>query len=259
MRRLRREVETTAIDDGQSSDLLLHDVENPNSNGSINNVQSGAGLGDHNKCWRTILFQLVASSILLVATVLSGTLIFGTLGRTPQKFAVLDERCERAARHIKRQNIQLLALDFDLTVIDLHTGGRWKGTPEELSKHLRPEIQCLLNSAFNQKIDTAIVTFSTQIDLIGNVTGQIFPGQHIPVHGWYTANDGKQAHLAKAINDINAANGNKNISNDTTILIDDDKRNIKIARKDGYLTVRYDPEADNPLFLVESLMNMNSQ
>lgn len=35
--------------------------------------------------------------------------------------------------------------------------------------------------------------------------------------------------------------------------------NIKIARKDGYLTVRYDPEADNPLFLVESLMNMNSQ
>ena len=154
MRRPRREVETTAIDDGQSSDLLLHDDENPNSNGSINNVQSGAGLGDHNKCWRTILFQLVASSILLVATVLSGTLIFGTLGRTPQKFAVLDERCERAARHIKRQNIQLLALDFDLTVIDQHTGGRWKGTPEELSKHLRPEIQCLLNSAFSIKRST---------------------------------------------------------------------------------------------------------
>lgn len=246
------------MDDCQSSDLPLHD-EKPNSSGSINNVQSGAGLSDHNKCWRTILFQLVASSILLVATVLSGTLMFGTLGRTPQKLAVLDERCERAARHIKRQNIQLLALDFDLTVIDLHTGGRWKGTPEELSKHVRPEIKCLLNIAFNQKIDTAIVTFSTQIDLIGNVTGQIFPGQHIPVHGWYTANDGKQAHLAKAINDINAANGNKNISNETTILIDDDKRNIKIARKDGYLTVRYDPEADNPLFLVESLMNMNSQ
>ena len=66
-------------------------------------------------------------------------------------------------------------------------------------------------------------------------------------------------HLVKAIDDINAANGNKNISNDTTILIDDDKRNIKKARKDGYHTVRYDPEADNPMSLVESIVNMNSQ
>ena len=246
------------MDDCQSSDLPLHD-EKPNSNNTCN-VQSGAGLSDHNKCWRTILFQLVASSILaIVLGLLSGTLTFDTLARTPQKFSVLDERCERAARHIKRQNIKLLALDFDLTVIDLHTGGRWKGAYDELSKHVRPEIQCLLNSAFNQNIDAAIVTFSTQIDLIGNVTGQIFPGQHIPAYGWYAAKDGKQTHLVKAINDINAANGNKNISNDTTILIDDDKRNIKKARKDGYHTVRYDPEADNPMFLVESMLNMNSQ
>jgi hypothetical protein len=254
------------MDDCQSSYLSLHDDEKPNSNnGSANNVQSSAGLSDHKKYWPaltcTVRFQLVASSILaiLLVLLLSGTFTFDKLARTTQKFAVLDERCERAARHIKRQNIKLLALDFDLTVIDQHTGGRWKGTSDELSKHVRPEIQCLLNSAFNQNIDAAIVTFSTQIDLIGNVTGQIFPGQHIPVYGWYAAKDGKQAHLVKAIDDINAANGNKNISNDTTFLIDDDKRNIKKARKDGYHTVRYDPEADNPMSLVESIVNMNSQ
>mmetsp|Transcript_4762 Transcript_4762/g.8107 ORF Transcript_4762/g.8107 Transcript_4762/m.8107 type:complete len:262 (-) Transcript_4762:20-805(-) len=257
MRRPLREVATTTNGDSQSSDLPLYagDDEKSNSNNGSNG-HSGVCLCEHNKCWRTIFFNLVAGAVITtVLGLLSGTLTFDMLTRTPQKFAVLDERCEQAARHLKRQNIKLLALDFDLTVIDQHTGGRWKGTAEELSDHVRPEIQCFLNSAFNRRIDAAIVTFSTQIDLIGNVTGQTFPGQYIPVHGWYTAKDGKQLHLVRAINDINAANGNRKISNATTILIDDDKRNIKKARKEGYRTIWYDPDADNPMFLVESIIN----
>ena len=75
------------------------------------------------------------------------------------KFPVIDERCEAAAKQLKAQDIRLLALDFDLTVIDRHTGGRWKGTAEELAEHVRPDIHCLLNSAFNRQIDAAIVTF----------------------------------------------------------------------------------------------------
>lgn len=172
-------------------------------------------------------------------------------------FPVIDERCEAAAKQLQKQNINLLALDFDLTVIDQHTGGRWKGTAEELAEHVRPEVPCLLNSAFNRKIDVAIVTFSEQIGLISNITQQIFPGQYIPVYGWYTSSEGKQGHLLRAIRDINKSHGNTNVSNETTILIDDDKRNIKKARKDGYGTIRYDPESDNRFFFVESIINSN--
>jgi len=34
--------------------------------------------------------------------------------------------------------INFLALDFDLTIVDVHTGGQWPGSAEELCEHMRP-------------------------------------------------------------------------------------------------------------------------
>ena len=226
-------------------------------------LQSGANMGNSdtsgvwvskNKTCRCRTLVAMATGTIFAANLgLRGKFAFDMSRR--HTFPVIDERCEAAVKQLKKQNINLLALDFDLTIIDRHTGGRWKGTAEELAEHVRPEIQCLLNSAFNRQIDAAIVTFSEQIGLISNVTQQIFRGQYIPVHGWYTSSEGKQGHLLRAIRDINKSYGNTNVSNETTILIDDDKRNIKKARKDGYGTIQYDPESHNPMFLVESVIN----
>ena len=217
---------------------------------------SCVGTSKNKKCMRVTLLLAMATfaacfSCLYI--IRSGRFAFGMSIR--HKFPVIDERCEAAAKQLKAQDIRLLALDFDLTVIDRHTGGRWKGTAEELAEHVRPDIHCLLNSAFNRQIDAAIVTFSEQVGLISNVTQQFFPGHYIPVHGWYTSSEGKQGHLLRAIRDINKSHGNTNVSNETTILIDDDKRNIKKARKDGYRTIQYDPESDNPMVLVETIIS----
>lgn len=256
MKRPRREIAGVASS-LQSSDLPLRaiiiDDEKANANKSCSD-SSGIGISKKKRCMcATLLAMATLAAYLGLWYIKRGKFAFDTSMR--HKFPVIDQRCEAAAKQLIKQNILLLALDFDLTVIDRHTGGRWKGTAEELAEHVRPEIVCLLNSAFNRQIDAAIVTFSEQIGLISNVTQHFFPGQYIPVHGWYTSSEGKQGHLLRAIRDINKSHGNSNVSNETTILIDDDKRNIKKARKDGYGTIQYDTEPDNVMFLVESIIN----
>ena len=260
MKRPRRETASVASS-LHSSDLpvlraiIIDDKANVTRSSSDS---SGVGISKNKRCIRCMCVTLLAVAtfaafLCCLYIIRTGKFAFDMSIR--HKFPVIDERCEAAAKQLKAQDIRLLALDFDLTVIDRHTGGRWKGTAEELAEHVRPEIVCLLNSAFNRQIDAAIVTFSEQIGLISNVTQQFFPGQYIPVHGWYTSIEGKQGHLLRAIRDINKSHGNTNVSNETTILIDDDKRNLKRARKDGYGTIQYDPESDNPMVLVETIIS----
>lgn len=59
-----------------------------------------------------------------------------------------------------------LALDFDLTVIDIHTGGAWQGTAEELATHVRPLFKHLILAACEANMSVAIVTFSPQVPMI---------------------------------------------------------------------------------------------
>lgn len=40
--------------------------------------------------------------------------------------------------------VNFLALDFDLTILDIHTSGRWPGTPEQLTQRIRPFFQALI-------------------------------------------------------------------------------------------------------------------
>lgn len=49
-----------------------------------------------------------------------------------------------------RLQVNFLALDFDLTILDIHTSGRWPGTPEQLVQRIRPFFQVLIPVALAQ-------------------------------------------------------------------------------------------------------------
>ncbi|OEU21880.1 hypothetical protein FRACYDRAFT_179057 [Fragilariopsis cylindrus CCMP1102] len=144
---------------------------------------------------------------------------------------------KKAIQKLKELEINFLALDFDQTILDIHTGGSWKGTVEELYPHIRPEFKSLITSAVatNGEIEIAIVTFSCQtrmvrgvIDHIINIgldenTKQTIPGligiggivdtsTIIPIRGgdrsWrYNGSgsiNGKQPHMASAVEELDA-------------------------------------------------------
>lgn len=163
-----------------------------------------------------------------------------------------DSRCTAAASSLVSTGINLLALDFDETIIDLHTNGRWNGTPNDLNMHVRPVFACLLNAAMDRGIHVAVVTFSEQEKLISNVMKHKFPDHYIPVRGWFDEEGGKQEHIAKATKDIISHMQEDIImSEKTTMLIDDDRRNIEIAVDKGYPAIAFDP--DNPWGLLENI------
>lgn len=66
-------------------------------------------------------------------------------------------------------------MDFDQTIIDIHTEGYWKGTAQELSTHVRPLFKHLINAAIQSGIKVAIVTFSPQLTYIEDVLDITFP------------------------------------------------------------------------------------
>jgi hypothetical protein len=168
-------------------------------------------------------------------------------------------------------DIRLVAIDFDMTIVDVHTHGLWDRSPAELMSHVRPEFVCLIQSCILRGILVVVATFSNQNRLIRDVIGQalaIHDGQKqsvepirssggfaIPVFGGDLVipgfEDGKQSQLHIAL-EYCAQLGNRGqtglqitaakeaIDASNTVLIDDDGNNIKIAQADGYHTIHYD-------------------
>ena len=75
----------------------------------------------------------------------------------------LTASCSAAVTHLLSSSINFLALDFDLTILSVHTGGAWPGTPEELSRHVRPVFYRLIEAALEANLAVAVVTFSPQV------------------------------------------------------------------------------------------------
>jgi hypothetical protein len=100
----------------------------------------------------------------------------------------------------------------------------------------------------------AIATFSTQKELLQGVIGsmtKISPKtpMDVPIFGRQDVvkgySKGKQSQLLLAMNHFNAIESERKgfvITSRSTALIDDDKDNIRIAHRDGYRTILYDPE-----------------
>lgn len=172
--------------------------------------------------------------------------------------------CTKAVDHLIDVNINFLAIDFDQTLIDIHTGGVWKGSVEELAPHVRPDFRDLLIEALDRNVCVAIVTFSQQPRLIQNVLETAIGSERaarIPVRGedksWTYegegSREGKQAHMASAVEELEAS-GLVKITRSTTLLIDDDKRNVKTALENGVRALLFQPK--KPHTLLDNLQNV---
>ena len=181
--------------------------------------------------------------------------------------------------------INLLAIDFDQTILDIHTGGRWNDTLEELLPHVRPEFAQLIPAALDNNIHVAIVTFSSQIHLVrgvleyicslaaGNINNDnadihstqyaaISRAAQIPIRGgdrsWSYkgggSREGKQHYIASAVEELESKNPGLEITKNTTVLIDDDSKNIRFAFADHVRGVWLNP--DKPHLLLQDLIKL---
>mmetsp|Transcript_41555 Transcript_41555/g.50556 ORF Transcript_41555/g.50556 Transcript_41555/m.50556 type:complete len:620 (-) Transcript_41555:192-2051(-) len=153
---------------------------------------------------------------------------------------------------IQDQGINFLAIDFDQTLINEHTFGHWKGTAGELVKKVRPMFAQLIPAVLStNKIHVAICTFSPQTELIRGVLDKLLDtedSKRVLVRGedgsWLSSGDesqdGKQPHIASAIREFKK-NGIDNITKRSTLLIDDDERNIQYGLEDGIRTIWLNP------------------
>lgn len=205
-----------------------------------------------------------------------------------------------AIDHLLSLGINFLAIDFDQTILDIHTGGNWKGSQEELFSHIRPVYAQLIRGAIaTNRIEVAVVTFTCQTRFVRGVLDYIFESvpleenrnmgliigndmvdtsQKIPIRGgdrsWkYSGKgsiDGKQPHMASAVEELEArreddyqqhksenstgASPPEPISRKTTLLLDDDSRNIRHALHNGTRAIWFNPK--RPDLLLPELVRL---
>ena len=82
---------------------------------------------------------------------------------------------KEAIHVLYQKGIRLLALDFDKTIISVHTSGYWRGGSPRLAEHVRPCFQLLMKAALESKLQVCIVTYSMQPDLIRDVLRLVLP------------------------------------------------------------------------------------
>lgn len=146
----------------------------------------------------------------------------------------------------RRAGIKLLAIDFDLTLIDVHTEGCWTGSAAALASRVRPCIKEVVDEALGSGIHVAVVTFSSQVTLISKVLVLLFPddAHKIVIRGgdgnWKYSGDGarsgKQPHMSSAVEELSHCYA-AHICRKSTLLIDDDPENVRIALQNGVCAV----------------------
>lgn len=80
-----------------------------------------------------------------------------------------------AVQLLVQKGIRLLALDFDKTIISVHTSGFWRGAASELIEHVRPCFKLLMKAALEIKCEVCVVTYSMQPDLIKDLLRLVLP------------------------------------------------------------------------------------
>ena len=100
----------------------------------------------------------------------------------PQHDASASEVSEDDARMARQiintlttKGIKVLALDFDKTIVAVHTHGYWRqGTPK-LVEQVRPCFRALMQAAIEKKMHVCVVTYSMQPVLIRDVLKFVLP------------------------------------------------------------------------------------
>ena len=186
---------------------------------------------------------------------------------------------QAAVAHLRSLGINFVALDFDRTILKVHTGGVWTETLKELQKHVRPEMKQLMESILaKQSMHMAVVTFSGQITLVRGVLDSIVgesSSKNIPIRGadgswlepyptrgWWPEDadlnydEGKQPHMLSVIQELEKKE-QAQITKESTVLIDDDTYNIEVAQSNGVRGVILDPKDPSRLF--EDILSLSWQ
>lgn len=138
-------------------------------------------------------------------------------------------------------SIKLVAVDFDKTIINIHTRGVWQFTSKSLVPRVRPSFKQFFTAMLNcSDLHVAVVTYSPQTTLIREVLEQALPdcdtsrihyrgtdGNWKGVKG--VPKEGKQQHIESVLNQIEKDHKVK-IKKKEVILLDDDEKNISVAR-----------------------------
>jgi hypothetical protein len=176
---------------------------------------------------------------------------------TPQPtYSNSSSAIQSAIIRLKDLSVNFVALDFDQTILDIHTGGRWTGTVNELFPHVRPVFVGLMRACIAGDIQVAIVTFSQQTSVVRGVLDSILKDDStkVPIRGsdrtWSYrgkgSQQGKQPHMASAVEELEHRFGVE-ITKQSTLLIDDDPRNIRHALNNGTRAIWFNPSKPHRL------------
>mmetsp|Transcript_14716 Transcript_14716/g.26344 ORF Transcript_14716/g.26344 Transcript_14716/m.26344 type:complete len:338 (+) Transcript_14716:249-1262(+) len=162
---------------------------------------------------------------------------------------------------MERQTVKLVCVDFDRTLVKVHTSGKWHESAEKLAKLVRPFFLYLLPALLRKGVLVCIVTFSAQRHLIQHtlqaafgptIARQIFirsmdgswsptPIESAP-RSWYRCSrKGKLEHILSVVTKV-YLNSSVEIRPSEVVLIDDANLNIAHARMDGISAFDMDPK-----------------
>jgi hypothetical protein len=155
-------------------------------------------------------------------------------------------------------NINFLAIDFDKTIVEIHTGGSWKQSAQALLPHVRPMFRRLIALAIDEGIHVAVVTFSSQTEMVRHILEHITDrAAEIPIRGGFPGSTfvyeglgstkGKQAHMASAVEELEERHKGLEITKASTLLIDDDANNIRYALQHGVRAIWLNPNKSSRL------------
>jgi len=78
------------------------------------------------------------------------------------------------ATNLQKKGIQLVALDFDQTLITFHSGGIWKDSVDKLVAAVRPCMRDLIQICLDRDINICIVTYFMQPWVIKDLLQKLF-------------------------------------------------------------------------------------
>ncbi|ELT91933.1 hypothetical protein CAPTEDRAFT_216461 [Capitella teleta] len=145
------------------------------------------------------------------------------------------------------KGVKLLALDFDKTIVSVHTAGCWRQGTSKLTEHVRPCFKALIKHALESPLNICVVTYSMQPELIQDVLKYALPNcntNEIIIRAsskdWLPPGNadsqvlGKQQHLAWMVTQL-FHKKRLIIQPHEIFLIDDDEENVSTAKQFGHL------------------------
>merc|ERR1712166_1238 len=164
-------------------------------------------------------------------------------------------------RNLKGRGTRVLALDFDLTCVDVNTNGMWRGTADTLASHFRPVMREVILEAHSIGIKVAVASFSGQPQLIQEVLDLAVPdmSDHVLIRAGSSHHvsmqmrgmeesqnrvkfcRNKQKHIQSVLQHLADTEGEM-VAMSQVMLIDDDWTNVGDARTNGAAAVWFNPE-----------------